>query len=295
MSAWFQDDSRPTRKTRGSPLTACPASSGADSQVRWLMPPPSSVTRCSKRSGLALSSERTRNNTVCPSVHPAGVLRQGERMGAREQAGAEGRHVPFPGEPFVGLLDVGLAGAPADSQDAVRVEIPRRRRGLRSQGRQQQGGGPGQARPPQLHGSGGRRLGGAGGRRTDTGAEGTGDRRPARAADGPPSPTLRRRFRRARPAVTIETGAASGHRGEPARAAAPPWRRRSGGPCGAGGRGWWRSCGWRLSGTRWRTAASSPGPWSRSCRWARERAPRPLGPGDGPGGGPPVPSPRRRA
>lgn len=118
----------------------------------------------------------------------------------RSEPGAEGKHVPFPGEPLVGLLDVGLAGAPADPQDAVRVEIPRR--GLRSQGRQQQSGGPGQARPPQLHGSGGQRAGGGPAGWTPA-LRGTGDR--ARAADRPPSPTLRRRFRRARPAVTIET------------------------------------------------------------------------------------------
>lgn len=111
------------------------------------MPPPGSVTRSSEHSGLALSTERTQNSTVCVPVSGAGE--------GRSEPGSEGRHVPFPGEPLVGLLDVGLAGAPADPQDAVRVEIPRR--GLRSQGGQQQGGGPSQARPPQLHGSGGQR------------------------------------------------------------------------------------------------------------------------------------------
>jgi len=59
--------------------------------------------------------------------------------------------VPFPGEPLVGLLDVGLTGAQAYPQDMVRVEV---RRGLSSQCRQQQRGGPGQAHLPQLHGSG---------------------------------------------------------------------------------------------------------------------------------------------
>lgn len=64
----------------------------------------------------------------------------------------QGQHVPFPGEPLVGLLDVGLAGAPADPQHAVRVKLARRGRCQRRQQQEEQEA----AGPSRLHGPAGR-------------------------------------------------------------------------------------------------------------------------------------------
>uniref|UniRef100_A0A663LJ93 Caspase 9 n=1 Tax=Athene cunicularia TaxID=194338 RepID=A0A663LJ93_ATHCN len=80
------------------------------------MPPPRRVTRSSDRSGLALSTERTRNDTACLShrVRVSGPPRSGIR------ARGGGRHVPFPGEPLVGLLDIGLAGSAGSRGEQAR-------------------------------------------------------------------------------------------------------------------------------------------------------------------------------
>lgn len=105
----------------------------------------------------------------------------------------QGQHVPFPGEPLVGLLDVGLAGAPADPQHAVRVEFARRGRSQRRQQQEEQHP-PG---PSRLHGPAGPAGGGSG-----------------RAALS----TQRCRFRRARPPSPWRPSA-SGKAGLPRRRA----------------------------------------------------------------------------
>lgn len=136
---------------------------------------------CQAASGLRGAGAHCQARRLLPA-RPAGpgpvtAPPPGSAPGIRSRARPEevqGQHVPFPGEPLVGLLDVGLAGAPADPQHAVRVEFARRGRSQRRQQQQEQEAGG----PCRLHGPAGPR---------------------AEGADGPPSRTQRRRFRRARP------------------------------------------------------------------------------------------------